>query len=88
MIGLTDTRKSGLGRPLQRKLTAAEVIERQAARIQLLEGQVDLLKKLEVTERRLLNESQKASTNKVFQLISDTLAHFLFECIGPIFVNY
>lgn len=66
LIDLTDTRKSGSGRLIKRELTAAEVIERQAARIQLLEGQVDLLKKLEATERRLLNDSQKLSTNKVF----------------------
>jgi len=79
LIGLTDTRKSGSGRPIKRELTAAEVIERQAARIQLLEGQVDLLKKLEATERRLLNDSQKLSTNKVFQLISDTLTQFPFK---------
>lgn len=79
LIGLTDTRKSESGRPIKRELTAAEVIERQAARIQLLEGQVDLLKKLEATERRLLNDSQKLSTNKVFQLISDTLTQFPFK---------
>lgn len=79
LIGLTDTRKSESGRPVKRELTASEVIERQAARIQLLEGQVDLLKKLEVTERRLLSESQKLSTNRVFHLISDTLNQFPFE---------
>ncbi|WP_370355805.1 HTH domain-containing protein [Lysinibacillus sp. S2017] len=76
---LTDTRKSGLGRPLKRKLTMVEIMERQVARIELLDGQVELLKKLEVTERRLLSESQKLSTNKVFQLISDTLNQFPFE---------
>lgn len=79
LIGLTDTRKSGSGRPLKRELTMAQIVERQAARIQLLEGQVDLLKKLEATERRLLSESQKLSTSKVFQLISDMLNQFPFE---------
>ncbi|WP_431026972.1 IS3 family transposase [Lysinibacillus sp. LZ02] len=79
LIGLTDTRKIGSGRPLKRELTATEVIERQAARIQLLEGQVELLKKLEATERRLLNDSQKRSTSKVYQLISDTLAQHPFK---------
>ncbi|QQP11941.1 IS3 family transposase [Lysinibacillus agricola] len=87
LIGLTDTRKSGSGRPIKRELTAAEVIERQAARIQLLEGQVDLLKKLEATERGLLNDSQKLSTNKVFQLISDTLTQFPFERMVTYFCN-
>ncbi|TKI59749.1 IS3 family transposase [Lysinibacillus mangiferihumi] len=79
LIGLTDTRKTGSGRPLKRELTANEIIERQAARIQLLEGQVELLKKLEVTERRLLNDSQKISTSKIYQLISDTLAKHPFK---------
>lgn len=79
LIGLTDTRKTSSGRPLQRELTMAEVLERQAARIQLLEGQVELLKKLEVTERRLLSDSQKQSARKVFQLISDTLKQFPFK---------
>ena len=79
LIGLTDTRKTSSGRPLKRELTMVEILERQAARIELLEGQVEMLKKLEVTERRLLNASQKLSTNKVFQLISDTLEQFPFK---------
>lgn len=79
LIGLTDTRKTESGRPLKRELTANEVIERQAARIQLLEGQVELLKKLETTERRLLNDSQKLSANKIYQLISNTLAKYPFK---------
>lgn len=79
LIGLTDTRKTESGRPLKRELTAAEVIERQAARIQLLEGQVELLKKLEMTERRMLNDSQKLGTNKIYQLISNTLAQYPFK---------
>lgn len=79
LLGLTDTRKTSSGRPLKRELTMAEILERQAARIELLEGQVEMLKKLEVTERRLLNDSQKLNTNKVFQLISDTLEQFPFK---------
>lgn len=79
LIGLTDTRKTSSGRPLKRELTMAEIVDRQAARIELLEGQVEMLKKLEATERRLLNARQKLSTNKVFQLISDTLTQFSFN---------
>ncbi|MCD4837947.1 hypothetical protein LRS37_03425 [Neobacillus sedimentimangrovi] len=79
LIGLTDTRKSGSGRPLKRELTPEEVIEKQAARIQLLEGQVELLKKLDATERRLLSSSRKLSINNVFQLISNTLTQFPFK---------
>jgi len=79
LIGLTDTRKTSSGRSLKRELTMEEMVERQAARIKLLEGQVEMLKKLEATERRLLNANQKLSTNKVFQLISDTLRQFPFK---------
>ena len=73
LIGLTDTRKTGSGRPLKRELTPSEIIERQEARIKLLEGQVELLKKLEATERRLLNASQNLEPSRVFQLIYETI---------------
>lgn len=79
LIGLTDTRKTRSGRPLKRELTMQEIVERQAARIELLEGQVETLKKLEVTERRLLNDSQKLSTQKIFQLIFNTVQQFPFK---------
>jgi putative transposase len=73
MIGLTDSRKTASGRPLKRELTPSEVIERQRARIELLEGQVELLKKLETTERRLLNASENLNPDKAYQLIQETL---------------
>jgi putative transposase len=73
LIGLTDSRKSASGRPLKRELTPSEVIERQKARIELLEGQVELLKKLETTERRLLNESENLNPNRAYQLIQETI---------------
>ncbi|MDF1511493.1 MULTISPECIES: IS3 family transposase [Bacillaceae] len=73
LIGLTDSRKVSSGRPLKRELTPSEVIERQEARIKLLEGQVELLKKLEVTERRLLNARENLEPSKVYQLIYETI---------------
>ncbi len=73
LIGLTDMRKTASGRPLKRELTQEEIIKRQEAKIKLLEGQVDLLKKLEITDRRLLSESQELKTNKIFQLIQETM---------------
>ncbi|MCO7177210.1 IS3 family transposase [Sporolactobacillus kofuensis] len=73
LIGLTDSRKTASGRPLKRELTPSEVIKRQQARIKLLEGQVELLKKLEVTERRLVIASKGLSTSKVYQLIDETI---------------
>jgi putative transposase len=73
LIGLSDTRKIGSGRPLKRELTQTEIIERQEAKIKLLEGQVDLLKKLETTERRLLNAGQNLKSSTIFQLIYETI---------------
>ena len=79
LIGLTDARKTASGRPLKRELSQAEIIERQEARIKLLEGQVDLLKKLETTERRLLSRSQNLEPNKIFQLIYETMEQNNFK---------
>src|SRR4051794_39900274 len=72
-LALPDTRKTSSGRPMKRELSQAEIIERQEARIKLLEGQVELLKKLETTERRLLSTGQNLETSKIFQLINDTI---------------
>lgn len=44
IIGLTDNRKVASGRPLKRELSTEEIIERQQAKIKLLEAQVSLLK--------------------------------------------
>jgi transposase InsO family protein len=73
LIGLSDARKTASGRPLKRDLSPAEIIERQEARIKLLEGQVELLKKLETKERRLLNAGKNLETSKIFQLIYETI---------------
>ncbi|MFP3917129.1 IS3 family transposase [Lysinibacillus telephonicus] len=78
-IGLTDSRKSNTGRPLIRELTSSEIIERQEARIKLLEGQVELLKKLEVTERRLLNARESLDPSSIYQLIYETVEQNQFK---------
>ena len=79
LLGLTDSRKTASGKQLKRELTPAEVIARQDARIKLLEGQVELLKKLEMTERRLLNEKQNLAPNRIYQLIYETIEHHSFK---------
>ena len=87
LIGLTDSRKSKSGRPLKRELTQSEVIERQEARIKLLEGQVELLKKLEATERRLLNASENLDPSRVFQLIYETVEQNQFKRMTKYFCD-
>lgn len=79
IIGLADTRKTASGRPLERELSQEEIIERQEAKIKILEEQVILLKKLDMTERRLVNESQSLVKNRIFQLIYETVSKNSFK---------
>ncbi|PFJ15407.1 transposase [Bacillus cereus] len=87
LIGLTDSRRTESGRPLKRKLTPSEVIERQEAKIKLLEGQVELLKKLEETERRLLNTSENLKPSRVYQLIYVTIEQNQFKRMTKYFCD-
>ncbi len=87
LIGLTDSRKAASGRPMKRELTPSEIIERQEARIKLLEGQVELLKKLEVTERRLLNAGQNLNPSEVYRLIDTTIQQNQFKRMTKYFCD-
>lgn len=87
LIGLSDSRKIASGRSLKRDLTQEEVIQRQEARIKLLEGQVELLKKLETTERRLLSRSEKLQTNQIFKLIQETIEENGFKNLTKYFCD-
>ena len=62
LIGLSDTRKTASGRPLKRDLSQAEIIERQDARIKLLEGQVELLKKARNDRKEAAKHKSKPRT--------------------------
>lgn len=73
IIGLADSRKHSSGRPRQRALTPQETIERQGAKIELLEAQVDLLKKLDVAERMVLNKGKDLEPSCIFKLINYTI---------------
>ena len=50
-MGLKDTRKEKSGRPLDRKLSLEEKIERLEAKNKFLEVQLELQKKLDMIER-------------------------------------
>lgn len=71
VLGLQDSRKNASGRAIKRELTQEEIIERQEATIKLLESQVELLKKLDAKERRLVKNNLKSSY--VFEIIKDTI---------------
>jgi len=73
IIGLTDSRKGSSGRPLQRELTPAEVIAKQEAKIKLLESQLELLKKFDKNERRLVLEKSNLSASHKFELIQEAV---------------
>lgn len=73
IIGLSDNRKNSSGRTLRRALTPQEIIERQQAKIELLEAQVDLLKKLDVAERMVLNKGKDLEPSCIFKLIHHTI---------------
>ncbi|MGL5089095.1 MAG: IS3 family transposase [Cetobacterium sp.] len=67
VLGLNDTRKNNSGRRLQRELTKDEIISRKNAEIEFLKAEVELLKKLELQERRVIRG--KIATLKIFKLI-------------------
>lgn len=79
ILGLDDSRKCASGRPRSRELSKEEIIERQESKIKLLESQVELLKKLDVTERLLINKSQNLKTADIFELINDTIKEHDFK---------
>lgn len=53
IIGLTDTRKGNSGRPTTRDLTAEEKLEHAELKIEMLQMENELLKKIELAERRM-----------------------------------
>lgn len=88
IIGLVDTRKTASGRPLERELSQEEIIERQEAKIKILEEQVNLLKKLDMTERRLVKENQTLTKSRIFQLIHETITKNGFRNVTKYFCEF
>ncbi|WP_430536738.1 IS3 family transposase [Listeria rocourtiae] len=68
VIGLMDNRKGAQKMP-KRVLTPEETIQRQQAKIALLEEQVTVLKKLEKIEGRCFTRKDKLTTDMKFQWI-------------------
>ena len=52
IVGLTDTRKKNSGRPTTKDLTTEEKLIRAELKIELLQMENELLKKVELAERR------------------------------------
>ena len=87
IVGLRDTRKENTGRPIYKELSKDDIISKQEARIKLLEEQVELLKKLDVTERRLVNSRIKLDSNETFKLINETISINGFKNMVSYFCN-
>ena len=79
IIGLEDTRKTSSGRPRSTELTKEETIERQEAKIKLLEAQVELLKKLDEKERLVIQKNNKIRSSDVFTIIKEIIDKYSFE---------
>ncbi len=79
IIGLEDTRKTTSGRPRSTELTNEEIIERQNAKIKLLEGQVELLKKLDAKERLVVQRNNKIKSSDAFKIIKEVIKKYRFK---------
>ena len=76
ILGLEDTRKTVSGRPRSIELTKEEIIERQEAKIKLLEAQVELLKKLDVKERQVVQKNNKIKSSVSFKTIKEVIEKY------------
>jgi transposase InsO family protein len=73
IIGLQDARKANNGRPITRSLSNEELLERRDTEIKFLKAEVELLKKLDVKERRVIQQKKKIKTSDIFELIKNIL---------------
>jgi transposase InsO family protein/transposase len=71
VMGLRDTRKGNSGRPLKHELTNEDIIRRQQAEIEYLRAELDLVKKLELEERRVITD--KLPPAYAYQIIKTTI---------------
>ena len=55
-IKLTDTRKYNTGRPIEKDLSIEEKYKKLEAKMKLLQAENELLKKLDMIERRVLKK--------------------------------
>lgn len=74
ITGLRDTRADNAGRPTDKPLSKDQIITQQQDKIRLLEEQVELLKKLDATERRLVSSCIKLNRTEIFRLIHETVS--------------
>ena len=74
VLGLEDTRILKSGRTLNRELTLEEISAKKDAEIEYLKAELELVKKLEISERQV--ENSKLKPSKIFELISNLISKF------------
>ena len=74
VMGLDDTRTLNSGRTINRELTLEQILAKKDAEIQYLKAELELVKKLEISERKVKNNKLKPS--KVFELIYNLISKF------------
>lgn len=74
VLGLRDTRKSNSGRSIERELTDADIIEKKDAEIAYLKAELELVKKLDLGERQVINN--KLTGRHIFSLIEQTIRKY------------
>ena len=74
VLGLDDTRSLNSGRTINRELTIEEVLAKKDAEIAYLKAELELIKKLELQERQVINK--KLSPSKIFKIIQNLIKDF------------
>ena len=74
VLGLDDKRVLNSGRTLNRELTLEEILAKKDAEIEYLKAELELVKKLEISERQVRNHRLKPI--KVFGLIKNIISKF------------
>lgn len=77
-LGLADCRKDNSRRTSTRELSQVEIIAKQKAKIKLLEAEVELLKKIDFKERRLVESHLTLRTVDIFNLIQTVIQKYKF----------
>lgn len=74
VLGLDDTRSLNSGKNLNRELTIEEILAKKDAEIAYLKAELELIKKLELQERQVINN--KLSPSKIFKIIQNLIKDF------------
>jgi len=74
VLGIEDTRTLKSGRTLNRELTMDEILAKKDAEIEYLKAELELVKKLEASERQVKNS--KLQSSKIFELIHSLISKF------------